>query len=143
MTKDEKRIINWIDYKLKAWGLAKYKLMTAEEAYPQSIMARIRDYGSATFEQTGLERFREGMTGDALECSLAIYRAMMCRNSNQRLTDRQYEVVFVHYACRGYSVEHKVSCLDYSGPGPYYQCLARAHHKLECFFDAPVNNSPV
>jgi hypothetical protein len=123
-------MIDWIDEKLKAWGRAKWRIINSEGS-PQSIMGRIVTYGpSAGDSQTGLQRFREGMTGDALDASIAIHRAMMLH----ALTDRQYEVgAFVFYACRGYSVRYKADALGIS-VHTLYKARDRVHHNLEPHF---------
>jgi len=123
-------VIDWIDYKLRSWGHAKHRLLTAQEGSPQSLMGRIMTHGPAAGDsRQGLQVFREGMTGDALECSLAIYRAMMAH----AMTDRQYEVLFVHYACKGYQVGYKAKALGITRP-TYYTTLHRAQTALEpCF----------
>ena len=132
-------MIDWIDYKLKAWGLAKHRLMTKEEAWPESICSRIQDYGFHTDGATALQKFREGMTGDALEASLALFRAM----HSHSLTDRQYEVVFVHYACLGYTPTHKRKALGYKHHDAYYECLDRAQNNLIEFFETTPHHAGV
>ena len=123
-------MIPWIDEKLRAWGRAKWRLITKEESSPQSVMGRIVTYGpSAGDSRTGLQVFREGMTGDALDASLAIHRAMLRRT----MTDRQYEVLFTFYACRGWTAAYKADALGMSRNG-YYLRLNRAQHSLEPYF---------
>lgn len=122
-------MIPWVDEKLKAWGRAKWKNITSEGA-PQSIMGKIATYGpSAGDSQTGLHRFREGMTGDALDASLAIHRAIFAGD----LTDRQYEIMFVHYAVKGYTVQYKAKAMDMS-VAALYDFRNRTHHNLEPHF---------
>jgi len=55
------------------------------------------------------------------------------------MTDRQYEVTFVHYACKGYTVSYKAKALELSKKN-YYQLLDRAQNVLmRCF--SPVNET--
>ena len=124
-------MIDWMDSMLRSWGHAKHRLMTSSEGAPQSIMGRIATYGPSAGESGhALQRFREGMTGDALLCSLAIHRAFMAG----KLTDRQYEVgVFVFYACKGYTVRQKTRAMSLSTRG-FYDLRDRAHENLAPFF---------
>ena len=119
-------MIDWIDEKLRAWGRAKHRLIADKEPYPPSILGKIKDYGMAVQDGSCFQHFREGMTGDALDASLALFRAMHAR----KMTDRQYEVVFVHYACRGHSVMEKLRALGYERRASYYECLDRAQTTL-------------
>jgi len=131
-------MIPWIDEKLRAWGRAKWRLITKEESSPQSVMGRIVTYGpSAGDSRTGLQIFREGMTGDALDASLAIHRAMMHRD----MTDRQYEVVFTFYACRGWTAAYKANALGISRQ-KYYDRLHVAHNNLSPYFPHEDTVSP-
>jgi len=125
-------MIPWIDEKLRAWGRAKWRLITKEESSPQSVMGRIVTYGpSAGDSRTGLQIFREGMTGDALDASLAIHRAVQMRS----LTDRQYEVLFTYYCCKEkrWTAGYKAKCLGMRRDS-YYDALHRAHNNLIAHF---------
>lgn len=123
-------IIGWVDEALKDWGRQKYKIREKTNGYPTSIFGRIMEYGPGSGDHTRLEQFREGMQGNALQASLAIFRAIHAR----RLSDRQYEIVFAHYACPEFSRDHKVKALGYRNKAPYYEILGRAHRILEEFF---------
>ena len=131
MSDPDPRLIPWVHDKLRSWGRQKWRLMQSPEGSPQSIMGRIVEYGPSAGDQgTRLQVFREGMTGDALDASLAIYRAMM----TGKLTDRQYEVgVFVFYACKGYSIEEKARAMGIC-VSKIYKLRNIAHKNLQhCF----------
>lgn len=128
-------MIDWMDESLKVWGRAKYRLMTSQEAQPQSIAGRIIDYGMHVDEGTSLHEYREGFTGEALKCSLAIHRAFMAK----MMTDKQYEAVFTKYVVPGrkgggLTDTEKAIRLGYKNRQAYYQVLDRAHNNLCEFF---------
>lgn len=133
-------MIDWIHDKLKAWGRAKWRLINHSEGYPESIFGRIMEYGPGAGDHTRLEYFREGMTGDALEASLALFRAM----HEKKMTDKQYEAVFVFYAIKNHDLKQKCRAMGISHQA-LYKRVKGAQSVLVEFFSEEVEecNPPV
>ena len=121
-------MIDWINWKLKAWGYAKRKLLLAPERWPQSVSGRLVEEGPGAASRDGLRRDIEVFRGDALEAAVAIRRALDLR----RLTHRQYEVLFVHYVIPG-PTKNKPQHLGLSHK-VYYEHIRAAHRNIEPMF---------
>lgn len=121
-------MIDWINWKLKSYGYAKRRLLTCKENYPQSIAGRIVTEGPGAASHDGPKREMEVFTGDALEAAVAIHRALEAK----KLTDRQYEVIFVHYVVPG-PTKNKPQDLGICTK-VYYDIIRAAHHNLEPYF---------
>lgn len=118
-------LTDWVDAKLRLWGYAKRRLLQAQERYPESFAGRLVEEGpGASLGHQGGSRDVEVFTGDALEVALAIHRSLEAR----KLTDRQLEVLTVHYIVKG-PVKRKAPALDLC-VSRYYELLGIAHRHL-------------
>ena len=130
---DKKRLIDWVNWKLKSWGFAKRKLLCASENYPESMMGRLIEEGpGASLSGMSCSRDLEVFRGDALEAAVAIHRALAAHE----ITERQLEALFVHYVIEG-PVKKKQYVMKMQGP-VYYDTIGRAHINLVQYFDGAV-----
>jgi hypothetical protein len=126
---DKKRLIDWVNWKLKSWGFAKRKLLCASENYPESMMGRLIEEGpGASLSGMSCSRDLEVFRGDALEAAVAIHRALAAHE----ITERQLEALFVHYVIEG-PVKQKIHAMRIASSN-YYDTIARAHSNLAIFF---------
>ena len=127
-------MIDWVHYKCLAWGYSKSAMLTGECPGPKSLAGRIMDEGPAGAAiHTARQHDPEVLVGDALEIAVACVIAMHpVQPSRRRLTEAQYEGMFVYYCFPDMTLRDKAARLGRSSPTIIGHVNA-AHRKISPF----------
>ena len=120
-------MIDWIHQFCRDWGDARYHIDNCK-APPTSIWGRIKEGWSISSAECATRPDPpEVMIGNALLISIAIRSAI----DAGRLTERQFQVLYVHYAARD-ATKRKIYAIGMSKKR-YYEMIHRAHRILRYF----------
>ena len=135
-------MIGWIKARCVEWGKAKRRINGMPDLTEpprdgplrsgkcNSVAGRVKEEGpvGAAIHSDQPAEPLEVMLGDALETAIAIRKAI----DKKSLTERQHEVLFVHYAISA-SIKKKLAILGLS-KRCYYERLNAAHRSIEPWF---------
>lgn len=125
-------MIDYIHQFCREWGDTRYYIDNGKSG-PSSIWGRINDGWSIVAADSHRRPDPpEVMLGNALLISIAIKQAIQAK----QLTERQFRVLYLHYAERA-NTKRKIAAAKVSRQR-YYDILHRCHRVLRCHL--PVDN---